>query len=119
MNAVIDAADGVRAYRDLVVAEANLEAAGVSASTARSLVSLDQSRQRLSTLLLADVNKAIWLARTPVVAGVERLLRELDPSDWDARHERWRSEQEAKATPLADAMTRLRESPLPAWMFRD
>lgn len=116
---LIDAADGVRAYRDLVVAEANLEAAGVSASTARSLVSLDQSRQRLSTLLLADVNKAIWLARTPVVAGVERLLRELDPSDWDARHERWRSEQEAKATPLADAMTRLRESPLPAWMFRD
>ena len=27
--------------------------------------------------------------------------------------------RKAKATPLTDAMTRLRESPLPAWMFRD
>jgi uncharacterized membrane protein YccC len=117
--ALIAAADGVRAFSDLVVAECHLQAGGTSASAQLTLATLERARARLADLLLSDATEDQWLARTPVVAGVERILRELDAHEWDRRHQQWRAEQAARTSPLAEALGRLRESPLPAWMLRD
>lgn len=119
--ALVDAAALIRGYGDLAVAESTLDAASREHAFERAVgvaERLDGSRVELARLLLTGSERAVWLARTPVLAALARLAHDLDPTRWDDQHADWRAEQDAKAG-RTEAVQRILEAPLPSWMVRD
>ncbi|HEX2704128.1 MAG TPA: FUSC family protein [Candidatus Lustribacter sp.] len=116
---LIDVSDTLRAFTTLVMAEAAFEGTQADAALEATLERLRETRAILTDLLLShgDSDEAHWLTRGPVVAAIERILRELDIADWQRHRRDWAAEAERRA-PVADALARLRDVPLPAWMLR-
>lgn len=77
---LLDVADAVEAFADLVVADAVGEATEASDRLRETLAVLTESRDQLVELAQADpdVPPVTWLMRGSLVAALERVLHELD-----------------------------------------
>ena len=118
---LIAMADTVTAFSRLVQAEAAYESRMAEVTYAHTVDRLREAHESMSQVLVAHAHAERttatdddWLMKAPVIAAVDRVLRELDVDLWTRRREGW-AEQSERVTPIA----RLLDMPLPAWMLRD
>ena len=106
-----DLADSLRAFGALVRSESDTLLPGAEAPLARAMDALGETRARLTELLLVDAREDPdrWLLRGSLLAGVERVLRELDVEDRLRRRRQWEQEA-AEHGPAGQAMERLRST---------
>jgi hypothetical protein len=107
----------IAAYGSAVRLGARTDAAEGELQTAldrlrSALDELHRSRARLAELLLVDPREAPakWQLHGSLLAGLDRLLEELDPDEFATGRERRRQEAAERAGPSAQAAKRLRSS---------
>ncbi|WP_426563418.1 FUSC family protein [Angustibacter sp. McL0619] len=107
-----DTADCLRAFGNLVVAEAEGREQETEQALAESLDILRETKAILTELIMVDAahNTSSWLLRASVLAAVEQLLSRLDLEDRARVHQRWKEEQARR--PMAQ-LPRVVESVLP------
>ena len=106
-----DLARAIRAYGALVRAEVDAVQEQPTTELAEALESVGEARARLTELLLVDPREApaLWQLHGSLLAGVERVLAELDVEERARRRERRRREAEAALRrPTAQAAERVR-----------
>ena len=96
-----DVGDCIRAFGELVVAEAEGRTGDAERALAGSLEILLETKAILTELIMVNAreNPSSWLLRGSILAAVEQVLDQLDLQDRARLHERWREEQTAR--PLA------------------
>jgi hypothetical protein len=115
-----DLAATIRAFGDVVLAEASAPDGGAEQQLAEALESLRETRARLTELLLVDVGNDAgqWQLRGSLLAAVERVLVELDVEERGRRREQWRREQLEREARQREARRRLREGAEKATRWR-
>jgi hypothetical protein len=105
-----DLARAVRAFGALVRTQADQADQPHAAELAEALDAVREARVRLTELLLVDPPEAVgpWQSHGSLLAGVERVLAELDLDEYGRRIERHRREAAALRRPGAEAAERLR-----------
>jgi hypothetical protein len=107
-----DLAQAVRSFGGLVRAEVDEAGAPHTAEVAEALDAVREARVRLTELLLVDPQAAPgqWQLHGSLLAGIERVLAELDVEERARRRELRRREAEAARRPAAFAAERLRST---------
>jgi Aromatic acid exporter family member 1 len=107
-----DLARAARSFGALVRAHAESADQPHSAELEEALDAVREARARLTELLLVDPHEAVgsWQSHGSLLAGVERVLAELDLAEFARRSERHRREAAALRRPAAEAAERLRSS---------
>jgi hypothetical protein len=111
-----DLARSVKAFGALVHAEADQHGETHTAELAEALDSVREARARITELLLTDPSDALglWQMRGSLLAGIERVVAELDLEELARRRERHRREAAALSRPgaaqAAQAAQRIRTS---------
>jgi hypothetical protein len=107
-----DLAHGVRNFGALVRAEVDQAGEPHNAELAEALDAVREARVRLTELLLVDPQAAPgqWQLHGSLLAGIERVLAELDVEERARRREQRRREAEAARRPAAFAAERLRST---------
>lgn len=107
-----DLARAVAGFGALVRAEAEQTAGGPTDELAEALDSVREARARITELLLVDPGDAfgLWQMRGSLLAGIERVVAELDLEEWARRRQRHQRETAAFARRGAEAAARLRSS---------
>lgn len=108
---VQDLASTFRAYGRLVVVDAGPAAGEAEEALTTTLESLRETRARLTDLLTVDApdSPAAWLLRDPLLASVERVLRDLDVEQRARRRQQWQ-EAVSGLSRAQQAAARLRAS---------
>ena len=90
-----DAADCLRAFGGLVVAEAEGREAETEQALADSLDILRETQAILAELIMVDAadNPSSWLLRGSILTAVEQVLAQLNLEDRARVHRAWREEQ--------------------------
>jgi hypothetical protein len=90
-----DAADCLRAFGSLVVAEAEQREDQTEQALADSLDILRETQAFLTELVMADVHDdtSAWLLRGSILAGLEQVLARLNLEDRARMHQNWKAEQ--------------------------
>jgi hypothetical protein len=90
-----DAGDCVRAFGDLVVAEAEDRELDTERALADSLEIFRETQAVLTELIMVDAqsNTSSWLLRGSILAALEHVLAQLNLEDRARIHRRWREEQ--------------------------
>lgn len=96
-----DAADCLRAFGGLVVAEAEEREDETEQALAQSLEILRETRAMLTELIMAQPydDTSAWLLRSSVLAALGQVLTRLDVEERERLHRDWREAQSAR--PLA------------------
>lgn len=96
-----DAADCLRAFGGLVVAEAEEREEDTERALAESLEILRETQAILTELIMvnAEDDRAAWLLRGSILAAVEHVLSRLNLEDRARVRQRWKEEQQRR--PLA------------------
>jgi hypothetical protein len=107
-----DLAAAVRCFGALVRAEVDSAEQPHTEELAATLDAVGEARARLTELLLVDPQQApgLWQAHGSLLAGVERVLAELDAGRRTRLREQRRREAEQRRTPTKQAAERLRAS---------
>jgi hypothetical protein len=107
-----DLAESVRNFGALVRAEVDAAGEPHNAEVAQALDAVREARVRLTELLLVDPQAAPgqWQLHGSLLAGIERVLAELDVEERARRREQRRREVEAARRPAATAAERLRST---------
>lgn len=107
-----DLATAVRAFGSLVRAEVDSAEQPHAAELADALSAVGEARVRLTELLLVDPHEApgLWQLHGSLLAGVQRVLAELDVEERARRRERRRVEAQALRRPVAQRAERLRST---------
>jgi len=111
-----DLARSITAFGALVRSEAERTGGARADELAEALDAVRETRARIVELLLVDPSDAVglWQLRGSLLAGIERVVAELDLEEWARRRERHRREAAALARPgaqaAAQAAARLRTS---------
>ncbi|HEY2271276.1 MAG TPA: FUSC family protein [Jatrophihabitantaceae bacterium] len=106
-----DLARAFRAFGALVRAEVDDAEERPTAELTEALEAVGEARARLTDLLLVDPREspALWQLHGSLLAGVERVLAELDVQERTRRRERRRQEAEAASrSPAVQAAERIR-----------
>ena len=90
-----DAADCLRAFGSLVVAEAEQREDQTEQALADSLDILRETQAFLTELIMADVHDhtSAWLLRGSILAGLEQVLARLNLEDRARMHQNWKEKQ--------------------------
>jgi hypothetical protein len=107
-----DLAQAVRSFGSLVRAEVDAADQPHTAELKDALDSVREARVRVTELLLVDPQEApgLWQLHGSLLAGVERVLAELDVEERIRRRERRRREAAELRRPAAQAAERLRST---------
>jgi hypothetical protein len=107
-----DLAQAVRTFGVLVRAEVDEAGQPHTVELASALDALREARARLTELLLVDPREAplVWQLHGSLLAGVDRVLDELNVEEWTRRKERRRQQEAALRRPSVQAAERLRAS---------
>ena len=107
-----DLAEAVRQFGALVRAEGDEIGQTHNAELEEALEAAREARVRLTELLLIDAREAVglWQRRGSLLAGVERVLAELDAEERRRRTQQRREEAAAARGPGAQAAERLRST---------
>ena len=107
-----DLAQAVRTFGVLVRAEVDEAGQPHTVELAGALDALREARARLTELLLVDPREAplVWQLHGSLLAGVDRVLAELNVEEWTRRKERRREQEAAMRRPSVQAAERLRAS---------
>ncbi|HET6847215.1 MAG TPA: FUSC family protein [Gaiellales bacterium] len=107
-----DLARSIEAFGVLVRSEAERTGGARTDELAEALDSVREARARITELLLVNPGDALglWQLRGSLLAGIERVVAELDIEEWARRRERHRRETAAVARRGAQAAARLRTS---------
>jgi hypothetical protein len=107
-----DLARSIRGFGALVRAEAERAGEPHTAELAEALDGVREARARLTELLLVDPGDAtdLWQLHGSLLAGVDRVLAELDVEEHARRRERRRRAAAELRTPASHAAERLRSS---------
>ncbi len=107
-----DLAESVRSFGALIRAEVDEAGEPHNAELAGALDAVREARVRLTELLLVDPRAAPgqWQLHGSLLAGIERVLAELDVEERARRREQRRREAEAARRPGAYAAERLRST---------
>jgi len=107
-----DLARSIRGFGALVRAEADRAGEPHTSELAEALDGLREARARLTELLLVDPGEAVglWQLHGSLLAGVDRVLAELDLEQHARRRERRQHAAAAIRTPASHAAERLRSS---------
>jgi hypothetical protein len=105
-----DLANAIRSFGTLVRAEVDQADQPHAAELAAALDAVREARVRLTELLLVDPHEApaLWQLHGSLLAGVERVLAELDIAERGRRREQRRREAAELRHPAAQAAERLR-----------
>jgi hypothetical protein len=105
-----DLAEALRAFGTLVRAEVERAEEPHAADLAEALRAVGEARARLSELLLVDAREAPgqWQLHGALLAGMQRVLGELDVEHRTRERQRRRAEALAALNPAAHAAERLR-----------
>ncbi len=100
----------VRTFGALVRAEVDQAGEPHTSELAEALEAVREARVRLTDLLLVDPQEApgLWLLHGALLAGLQRVLAELDVEQWMRRRELRREQMRADQRPAAQAAQRLR-----------
>ena len=109
---MVDLSGAVRSFGALVRAEVDRADQPHTAELVGALDAVREARVRLTELLLVNPQESPWLWQLhgSLLAGVERVLAELDVEERTRRRERRRREAAALRRPAAQAAERLRSS---------
>lgn len=90
-----DVGDCLRAFGNLVIAEAEDREAETEQALAKSLEILRETRAILTELIMvnAQPNTATWLLRGSILSSVDHVLAQLDLEDRARVRQQWREEQ--------------------------
>ncbi|HEY6809792.1 MAG TPA: FUSC family protein, partial [Propionibacteriaceae bacterium] len=93
-----DAADCIRAFGSLVLAEVEEHEEEAERSLDESLDILRETQAVLTELMTVDAqeNKSSWLLRGSILAAVEHVVDELNLEDHARARQRWKDEQRTK-----------------------
>src|SRR5215203_1306547 len=93
-----DAADCIRAFGSLVLAEVEEREEEAERSLDESLEILRETQAILSELIMvnAQENKSSWLLRGSILAAVEHVLNQLNLEDRARARQQWKNEQRTK-----------------------
>jgi hypothetical protein len=114
-----DAADCIRAFGSLVLAEVEEREEEAERTLDESLELLRETQAILTELITVNVgeNKSSWLLRGSILAAVEHVLDELDLEDRASARQRWKDEQRTRPLsqlpPIVTAALPHPERPLP------
>ncbi|HJY46311.1 MAG TPA: FUSC family protein [Propionibacteriaceae bacterium] len=114
-----DAADCIRAFGSLVLAEVEEREEEAERSLDESLDILRETQAVLTELMTVDPqeNKSSWLLRGSILAAVEHVLDELNLDDHAHARQQWKNEQRSKPLsqlpPIVQAALPHPERPLP------
>jgi hypothetical protein len=105
-----DLARAIRAFGALVRAEVDAAGEPSTVELVEALEAVGEARARLTDLLLVDPREspALWQLHGALLAGVERVLAELDVEERTRRRERRRREAEELRRPAGQAAERIR-----------
>jgi len=107
-----DLARSVSAFGTLVRAEADQQGESHADELAEALDSVREARARITELMLVDPSDALglWQQRGSLLAGIERVVAELDLDELARRRERHRREAAQLSRPATQAAQRIRTS---------
>jgi len=107
-----DLARAIRGFGALVRADAERAGEPHTAELAEALDGVREARARLTELLLVDPGEAVglWQLHGSLLAGVDRVLAELDVEEHARRRDRRRREAAELRTPASFAAERFRSS---------
>jgi hypothetical protein len=114
-----DAADCIRAFGSLVLAEVEEHEEEAERSLDESLDILRETQAVLTELMTVDAqeNKSSWLLRGSILAAVEHVVDELNLEDHARARQRWKDEQRTKPLsqlpPIVHAALPHPDRPLP------
>jgi hypothetical protein len=114
-----DAADCIRAFGSLVLAEVEEREEEAERSLDESLDILRETQAVLTELMTVDPqeNKSSWLLRGSILAAVEHVLDELNLDDHAHARQQWKNEQRSKPLsqlpPIVQAALPHPDRPLP------
>lgn len=107
-----DLARSVAAFGTLVRAEADQQGESHADELAEALDAVREARARITELMLVDPSDALglWQQRGSLLAGIERVVAELDLEELARRRERHRREAAQLSRPATQAAQRIRTS---------
>jgi hypothetical protein len=114
-----DAADCIRAFGSLVLAEVEEREEEAERTLDESLELLRETQAILTELITVNVgeNKSSWLLRGSILAAVEHVLDELDLEDRASARQQWKDEQRTRPLsqlpPIVTAALPHPDRPLP------